>query len=179
MSILYVMQHEVHIARRLFPVGHTLGFPIVRPIYASVEIDCLLHLEKQDQDWKNRMAALAVDLDRVLDGTLIHAALSDPDRPYANKNKALLRQLSPGTNEVWEIRSRTMKPTIRIFGRFAAKDSFIALTWATRPELKGPESVHWQSAIADCASKWDELFHAHQPLTGGNLNDYVSNAISI
>lgn len=179
MSICDDIQQGARFKGRLFPVGHTIGFSVVRPIYASIEIERLLYGEKQDQDWKNRIAALGADFDRYLDGNVIHAALSDPNKPYARKQLSLVRQLWPASGEVWEIRNRNMKPTIRIFGRFAAKDWFIALTWATRPELKEPASPHWKQAIADCSTKWDELFNKHPPLTRVNLHDYISNAISL
>lgn len=101
-----------------------------------------------------------------------------------DKNRHVdIKILNPQADEVWELRKRDT-PSTRIFGRFAMKDVFIAtnirmsldlfsLQWVTDGYVRWPV---WRQEIRRCKAHWRALFVNYQPLSGVNLNDYLSNA---
>jgi len=159
---------------KLFHVPHAMGFPLMRRIVASGEINELIVGPWVTQEWKLRCLGLRADLDRFLDGTLINAALPSKDKPYASKPNASMRLLHPWANEIWEIRSTNDKPSIRVFGRFADVNLFIALTWSKRKDLKEPTSRQWRDARVSCKTEWTKLLYPYSPLSGADLHDYIS-----
>lgn len=88
-----------------------------------------------------------------------------------------MRQLFRWRDEVWEIRSQD-EPGIRVLGRFADTDLFIALTWHKRSELLGPQSRPWRDAIVGCKTEWKNLFPAYPPKSGDPSNAYPTDYIS-
>jgi hypothetical protein len=89
-------------------------------------------------------------------------------------------------DEVWDLRSQAPPPGLRVFCRFAEKDVLVALTcsprsvpvpWLNRLPLLGRSSREWRDAIVGCRREWNVLFPAHQPLSGVDLSDYISNAV--
>lgn len=93
---------------------------------------------------------------------------------YGTENTCLFKQLDPRAEEVWEIRSRNPKPAIRVFGRFAEADCFIATHWCLRTDLGGPDSREWATEIRRCKAEWKKLFPTYDPHTGTSANDYIS-----
>ena len=94
-----------------------------------------------------------------------------------------MKILNPRDDEVWEIRKRDA-PSTRVFGRFAMRDMFIAtnirtvsdlfsVRWRTDRYLRWPV---WREEIRRCKATWRSLFPTHEPVSGGNLDDYLSNA---
>lgn len=90
--------------------------------------------------------------------------------------------------EVWDYRTRSGLPVIRIFGRFAMPGTFIAFNWAPRsrpwngrPPFGDRNDPRWNIAKANCISQWDALFPNHEPVHGSNVHAYVpdENAIDI
>lgn len=153
------------------------GTPTVRRIVASVEISQMVLGPWTDPDWEVRCNFLRADFDRFIGGNLIPVAAG-----IRGGRHAYLKQLSPPGDEIWEIRSRDPNPSIRVFGRFADKDFFVALTWSRRPDLGGPESRQWRDASVECATEWRNLFPAYAPLQGDtthNFDDYVTNYFSV
>jgi hypothetical protein len=61
--------------------------------------------------------------------------------------------LSPKRDLVWEIRSVEDVPSIRVLGRFAERDVFVALTIEDRSELEGWNSQQWRRAIRTCCQR--------------------------
>ena len=92
---------------------------------------------------------------------------------------SFISRLVPQTDEVWEIRVRDPRPGLRILGRFADKDLFIAFHWYLRTQLKGRRSKAFANAIVDCKAAWDELFPNRQPHSGNTVDDYLTNATNI
>ncbi len=90
------------------------GACIKRPIYLSVEVQALVDGPWKKQDDERRSGALRAELENFSSGGMIGIARE----PY-NAKTALLAQLDSPRDEVWEIRSRSPKPSLRIFGRFA------------------------------------------------------------
>ncbi|HSH87276.1 MAG TPA: hypothetical protein VK958_08530 [Methylophilus sp.] len=141
---------------------------ILRQVYVSEEINNILTGPWEDPLWGERCGYLHADLDRFINGEIIAVA----ERPFRKGATAYIKQLYKRSEEVWEIRSRDPKPGIRVFGRFAEKDTFVALTLWNRTDLGGPESRAWRDAIVGCKTEWRNLFPAHEPITDENINDY-------
>lgn len=159
---------------RLFQVQSSLDEPTKRHLYVSPEIQVLLDGPWSTAAWEGRCGYLRADLDRFVEGQSLDIA----ELPYKGKWSYMLR-LHPPSHEVWEIRSRIPKPGLRLFGAFAGFDNFVALTWASRAELGGPESRAWRDAIVACRTEWNNLFPAYRPLSGANFHDYLSKIILV
>ena len=95
-------------------------------------------------------------------------------RPIA---PGFLFQLTGRSEEVWEIKAPRPRPGLRVFGRFANIDIFVALHYASRDVLGGWQSRVWRDAREICKSEWRKLFLTWEPLNGTSIHDYVSNAI--
>lgn len=85
-----------------------------------------------------------------------------------------LAQLRPGDpEEIWEIRivwQDPEEPQIRIFGRFAARDCFVALTWEYRTGLD------YSVAMRACLAAWNALFPEDDCWKGKYFDGYLSKA---
>ena len=84
--------------------------------------------------------------------------------------------LSPPGKEVWEIRSKRPRPSIRIFGRFSGKDSFVATHYVKRSLLGGWNTLEWKEEIRKSRQIWNRLFPGYRP-QGGEIHDLVSGAL--
>ncbi len=80
-------------------------------------------------------------------------------------------RLDPAGNEVWETRVRHTKPELRVLGRFASVDIFVALNLYEGSQLKGKKA--WDAAKLRCQTDWAVLFPYTSPVFGSNGNDYV------
>lgn len=142
---------------------------VVRPMFVSPEIRNLVFGPWDDPNWADRCGLLRADFDRFITGGRIAIAA----RPYQARS-AYMAQLDQPRDEVWEIRSRDPEPSIRVFGRFALTNWFVALTWSKRADLKGPESREWRDAIEACKAEWRKLFPTYNPRMGDHVHDYIS-----
>ena len=127
--------------------------PVVRTMLLSAELNGVIFGQWPNVNERIRMAQLRRDLDRFVEGGIITVAA----KPY-KAGAAYLSRLDRAADEVWEIRSRHPKPGIRVFGRFAELDTFVALTWSLRGRLGGPTSLEWKDAIRECKAIWRQLF---------------------
>lgn len=103
----------------------------------------------------------------------------------SDKNRQVdMKILNPRADEVWEIRKRH-EPSTRIFGRFAMKDVFVAtnirtsadlfsIQWITDGYVRWPV---WRQEIRRCKAVWRSIFALYEPVSGGQLDDYLSHAI--
>jgi hypothetical protein len=160
------------------------GSRLVRRIYVTPEVRNLIEGPWASASLEDRSGTLYADLEVFICGQYVPVAL-DPI-----KGDSLLKRLF--ADEVWEFRSRAPKPGIRVLGRFAARDQFIAIDWYSRDELPGPGGVKrwelgpthtstWDDAIERCKARWNVLFPAYKPLTADPSNDldqYASKLIS-
>jgi hypothetical protein len=145
------------------------SIPITRKIYASTDVsDCVLG-RISDSTMRNRGSKLRADLDLFIGGGLITVSLT-PHKAGA----ALMGLLHPESDGIWDIRSRDPNPGLRVLGGFAERDIFIALTWETRKQLGAKDSPEWRTAIQNCKTNWRNLFPTFDPLTGDDLDDYIS-----
>jgi hypothetical protein len=87
-----------------------------------------------------------------------------------------LKRLEPPPPEIWEMRVSEPSPGIRVFGRFAHKDIFIALLWEDRILLGPFGSRRWKYFASKCEQDWHKYFPRHNPVEGRSINEYLSNA---
>lgn len=176
MSISYEISNRVDEGRlfKLTPFMPPLPGTAIRVMFVSKEIYDLLNGPWSNTAWEERCGSLYADLDQFINGEIITVA----ERPFVKGKTAYIKQLYKRHEEVWEIRSRDPAPGMRVFGRFAEQDVFIALTWWNRTDLGGPQSRAWRDAIVGCKTEWRNLFPAHDPITDGNINGYPDQYIS-
>lgn len=99
---------------------------------------------------------------------------------YGPEPTCIMKLLDPRGDEVWELRSKDPEPQIRVFGRFADTDLFVATHAEYRDFLGNPrlpkfdEGNNWPAEIQRCHSIWDQLFQYAKPHSGNNINAYVS-----
>jgi hypothetical protein len=142
-----------------------------RVTYVSSDIQALLIDSWSGKAQESRWGYVRADLESfVRDPWITVAADSRRAGP------AYMAQLQPPSDETWDIRCRDPQPGIRLLGRFALKDVFIALTWEERLPLKDFGSTEWKEAIARCVVEWNRRFW-NQPLTGSYPDGYLSGAI--
>ena len=162
---------------RLYPLQPFMppeaGVP-ERRMFLSEEIRSLIVGPWHDTEWQLRCGALYADLDKFVQGGLITVA----EHPFRRGKTAYMKQLSKWSEEVWEIRSRDPQPGIRVMGRFADTDVFIALSWSYRSSLGGPNARPWRDAIVGCKTQWRNLFPAYEPISAGDDDAYPNTYIS-
>ena len=158
--------------RLLFQVEPRMSSePMNRFLYASPDVYRLVTGPWTDVDEEYRCGKLWADFDRFVEGRLIPLSL---DKPYAKPNDTYLSRLHPSRDEVWTIHSRAPNPGIRVFGRFAYTDCFVALTWRLRKELGGATSREFRKEVRDCLAAWRRTFPSYDALAGNTCNDYIS-----
>jgi hypothetical protein len=97
--------------------------------------------------------------------------------PPSKSVKTLLALLEPSSENVWEFRIGS-RLSLRVFGRFAARDVFVATNWKPRRWLS-EDDHRWRDEMLSCKAAWTRLFPAYPPLSGNTIHDYISKAISL
>lgn len=104
--------------------------------------------------------------------------------PHEHKT-AYLGLLAPKDEGTWDIRSRDPEPGMRVFGRFACRDTFVALAWALRSRrdhrwpdkrpLGSGNSLQYHIVQIEVMQRWDDLFPGCQPLIRSELGGLLSD----
>jgi hypothetical protein len=169
MSIRETIQHRIG-EGRLFLLPPALpSDPSARSVFISEEIRRLTLGPWLDEKQERRWGRVRADLDSFTIGQLIS---------IGHKN-AYMSRLEKPEDEVWDIRCRDPSPGIRVFGRFAEQDIFIALTQSERKPLGDRNSAEWEREIKHCQAEWRKLFHPYQPVSGVMPDDYISDNVHI
>ncbi len=157
--------------------------PVVRTMVISNDIKSLIEGPWPDTPWERRCNRLRADLEAFVVGDVLALCLT----PY-EADSAYFGRLHRPEDEVWDIRSRDPNPGVRVFGRFAERDTFVALFWSPRSieipysqrfPLGTRNSIQWKNAIRECKAEWRKLFHNYQPVHGDTHDVYVSNSILV
>ncbi len=138
-----------------------------RTIYAAPLLHRPLWGPWNDQEEEQRMGRLHADLDFFSSGGLITVTTGSHKYAY-------MKKLDNLDEEVWEIRSRDPKLSLRVFGRFAETDTFVATHACDRAYLGAPKSKEWRDEFERCKVEWRKLFPSYNPLKGNNVYDYIS-----
>jgi hypothetical protein len=164
-SHVYRLTPKLHILTPLLPSERAGSRVMVvsSDIYSAV----------QPESWPNnrtgaRLARMRGALDRFSGNDRISLAMDPKNKPATT----YLARIRPVTNAVWDIRSTEITPGIRVLGRFAEMDTFVALVWAYHEAVKGDKA--WADFGQRCIDEWRILFHSSNPLTGSVARDYVS-----
>lgn len=144
----------------------------------DAEVGGLLNGPFRDVYHERRIGHLRADLETFVKGEEISLCF----RPY-DHGKAYLGLLDPPGQATWDIRSRRPGPGLRVFGRFAARDVFVALTWwprsrpvnwSSKQALKGNQLL-WRLAILECEEEWNRILPGEVPVAGTRAERYVSD----
>jgi hypothetical protein len=165
---------------RLFPVGMTdPSDQIKRGMYISREIKLLFEGPWIAKDGEERTARLWADLESYVKNQVVSVCLE----PFT-AGHAYFARLHEPEDEVWDIRSRTPAPAMRIFGRFAAPNTFIVFHWLPRSKpwngrepLADRNDPRWEDAKTECQRQWKELFPKHVPIHGDKVHDYITENV--
>jgi hypothetical protein len=164
MSIVDVIADCVT-ARMLFPlVPRAAGTAPKRVMLVAEDLWTFLRAPDPDPEWEDRKGFLQADLEVFAEG-----------QPIGPKYLFLLY---PASEAVWEIRSGRPDPSIRVLGRFVAKDVFIATNYATRDELGGWQSRRWRDVKLMSRTIWTNMFHGYKPLITSDVTQVVSGALN-
>lgn len=171
MSLLALIDDLVSSGRLLCLPSSVFGTETARTMYVSTELhDDVTGSHRSVRDQK-RFAEVRATLDAFSEG----AEFSVSEDPYAKPSHTMLARVDAGAAEIWDIRVIAPRPGIRVFGCFAARDTFVALTWNFRENLDGPEG--WDEEIEDFKRAWRELFGATEPFKGRSLDEYLTTFI--
>lgn len=134
-----------------------------RRVYVSPDIHRFLTHKSTDRGTNKDRRRLQALLDRFISGDFVSVALEPPEMGTD------IKRLSPASAEVWEFKVGTAKHLqFRVFGRFAERNVFLALTGPT-----ARASVDYAKEIVRCQEKWRNLFGGQPPLYGRHEDDYV------
>ena len=179
MSICAQIQRCVRLGElhQLFP--RLDSDPVERRVFISTEIKGALDGPWPHEEAERRCGELQGDLEAFVKGDNIGMCLT----AYQHR-AAYMGRLDMPKDEVWDIRSRRNPPALRIFGRFASVDTFVAFRIRPRSvrvdllnsePLGGAKSREWQFAIIETLQEWNRLLPNLNPPHGDDLNVYVSN----
>lgn len=150
----------------LIPGGHARVLFAERNLYDEIEDGA-----SATDATQFRIGQLRRDLDRFSAGGNVTVG-------YGKEKSCFLKLLDPRDEQVWEIRSRDPKPSIRVFGRFACRNVFIATHKAFRRTL-ADERIEWAREIRTCKAIWRGIFPTFDPHSGDSIDAYLSDVIEV
>ena len=163
----------------LFKLEPFPGDPRARTVLMSKEIQELLEGHWVGEQGK-RCARLLATLQNIVAGRKLVVNLD----PYSAR-EANMGRLHPIENGIWDIRCRE-SPGLRVFCAFLETDVLVAficsprsieVPWLHRLPLGIGVSIAWDHAIRETRLEWAKLFPADMPVTGDDLNEYLTNAV--
>ena len=119
--------------------------------------------------------AARADLERFILGKLVVASL------YRDHKDGLIARLDKPKDEIWEIRILDSDPQLRIFGRFACPDVFVALVGPIEHEFVETDE-EYEEYKTNCMNDWLNLFGFSPSISiigSNNINDYISNPVRL
>lgn len=135
-----------------------------RSVYVSRGLNQFLLEQSIDPTTNAGRRRLQRLFDRFISGQMISVAFRQ------SLKGSDMKRLSPKTEEVWEFKVRgRAKLQLRVFGKFAQKDVFVALT--------GPvdrQDCDYKAEIVRCQQEWNRLLPGQSPVYGSTIDDYIS-----
>ena len=165
--------------RELFKLDPLIGDRNARTVILSQEMHELLTQEMEEGEGANRRSRLLATLQNIVAGRRMVVCLE----PF-NARKANIGRLSPTEHSVFDIRCQD-KPAVRVFCRFLERDVLFAATcrprsarlnWLSWFPLGDRYSKEWKRGLAATIREWNRYFPTYAPVTGDNLDDYLSKA---
>jgi hypothetical protein len=90
-------------------------------------------------------------------------------------NWAFMKWLDPHKYEHWELRSVRPKPSLRVFGRFACPDVFIATHCHERKGLRQKWSINWEIEKLTCEDHWRVAVGDLVPFSAAEYESYLTD----
>lgn len=155
----------------LVPLPHFLpGAVAVRHIFVTSEVWDFVGGPALPKELAKKAAEGRRMLDSFTAGNRIVVSLD----PHQKPRHCQLSRNGPTHEGVWEFRIRDPQPQVRLFGCFAERDVFVALSVMAKSDLVG--KLAYPLAVADNASIWGGIFPNHLPVTGDDINAYLSGS---
>ncbi|TIR28283.1 MAG: hypothetical protein E5X35_31350 [Mesorhizobium sp.] len=131
-------------------------------------IDALAQQPFADTIEGERYAALA----QYLDGFSELHRITVAQNPDKKPNDVMLARVHPVGDDFWSMRITAPEdtPGIRLLGGFCARDSFVGLLCEFRDYI----SV-FDEEVDETRNLWRDLFGDLKPLSGSNLDDYLTH----
>ena len=117
--------------------------------------------------------AARVDFERFVLGKMVVVAL------FRDHKDCRFARLDKPQDEVWEVRIVDSDPQLRIFGRFAARDIFVALIGPIEHELVETDE-DYEQIKTDFKNDWLNLFGWSETLIrGSSIDAYISRPFRV
>jgi hypothetical protein len=147
-----------------------------RKLFVSPNVHDLLNGPWDSTELQIRLVKMRVLLEQFVGGNEFVGRM-----PPIKNVRAMIALLSPRSEEVWEFRTSKENGGLRVIGRFADKDVFVATNWHRKEEVLDPATkVYDNQKVRDvsqhCRSEWQRLFPTYPPKSGETLHDYLSAA---
>lgn len=123
-----------------------------------------------DPEMGHRFGALEADLLKFVENDIIPVGMA----PYNKDKSAFLARIDPPEYGVWTIRSYAPNPSIRVFGGFAERDTFVAIMTKGREDLDGPHGTKWMAAREETLARWNSLLPEISLLKGDTVDVFLS-----
>ncbi|HTT76777.1 MAG TPA: hypothetical protein VMF50_12460 [Candidatus Binataceae bacterium] len=131
-----------------------------RQLYVTPQIEAFIKSNR------HLAAETEQDLDEIMLGERFDVALE------SNHQYCRMARLLPAIEEVWEIRIYDTTPQLRLFGRFAYRDVFVALIG---PIGRIKRTLNWKGIKRQCIKDWQGLFTYSPVSNGDDIDDYLTN----
>ena len=162
---------------RLVALGLAMpGSPEKRRIFAVPSV-----IEMLDGPWTTAHLGRRAGAARALLESFLRGDQMVGRMPPSKKVNTVIALLDPAAENVWEFRVGNPRPGMRVLGRFAEQDTFVATNWLNREDFRDPltgddDSRKWRDEVVRCKTIWSHLFPSYNPFVGSTLYDFISNA---
>lgn len=152
------------------------GLPDTRRIYLAEEVSRVFAGSWVRSPYGRRVGVARALLEGFTRGDLVVGRM-----PPSKNVHTVIALLEPASENVWEFRIGEPRPGIRILGRFADKDSFVATNLVNREDFidaitKMDDPRKWRDEVIRCKTIWNHLFPSYHPYIGSTIHDYISNS---
>jgi hypothetical protein len=149
-----------------------MGFETGRDMYVSPSI---LQVVTPPYAVDPKEACQLADFRSFLDGFSELCRLTVAEDPFVKPGYAMMARVAPVGYELFDLRITTPAEdepeSIRVFGGFADKNAFVALTWDYRENIGN----NFDAEVERCMSAWRELFGSTGPHHGATLDAYLTH----
>jgi hypothetical protein len=156
--------------KELFCLAPADGGECVRTLFVSDEVLRSVTAPFPETFYGHRLGQFRGTLDTFTRGSWVSIA----EHPYTKKPSAYFAPVDPIAFDIWDIRSLAPDPQIRCFGGWAEKDTFIALTWSYRDDIK-----EFSTEAKECRKEWDRIFGPLPPYRGESIHDYIKQRFRV
>lgn len=141
----------------------------LRSVYASSEVQGFLEGFKGIRKDLLPVGAKAAAL---FDSFTAYNHVTMGMNPHDKDSQALFARNAAVEVGICDLRVLFPNPQVRIFGVFASRDTFVALTYNRRHLLD------FLFAVGRCRKQWDYFFGDLKPVVSENVNDYISPPVT-